>query len=128
MDRLDEALRGAVIAKCLTRRLDPAGDGSVGNYAPIPHLLDDLVSGYQPLAIAHQQCEHSEYLRFHRAHFSVGAQLVLGQIQLEGTESVDHRRSIEHVGAISHEPPGFLHEVFKHASQARVEIPSTLPE
>jgi len=52
--RLDEALRLAVIAQGLSRRLDPAGDGRIGDDASVPHLLDDLVPGDQPLAVLDQ--------------------------------------------------------------------------
>src|ERR1700722_4755982 len=90
MDCLDAALAFAVVAKRLTRRLYPAGDRRLRDDAPVPHLLDDLVLGYQTLTVLDQQREQGKHLRLDGADLIARAQLNLGCIQLKGAESVNH--------------------------------------
>src|ERR1700735_3435507 len=104
MDRLDESLGLAVIAENLARRLDPAGHRRLRDLAPIPHLLDDLVLGYQALTVVYQQREQCEHLRLDAAGRAAGPKLPLGRIQLERTESINH-------GSQDRTPPGNLPEI-----------------
>src|SRR5580704_6645425 len=104
MDRLDELLGLAVIAENLARRLDPAGHRRLRDDAPIPHLLDDLVLGYQTLTVVYQQGEQCEHLRLDGADLAVRTKLHLGRIQLERTESINH-------GSQDRTPPGNLPEI-----------------
>ena len=90
MDRLNELLSLAVIAENLARRLDPAGHRRLRDDAPIPHLLNDLVLGYQALSVIHQQREQCQTLEARRQTSSARAKLHLGRIQLERAESVNH--------------------------------------
>src|SRR5665213_2564410 len=67
MDCLDATLAFAVVAKSLTCRLYPASDGSLRDDAPVPHLLNDLVLGYQTLTVFDQQREQGKHLGLHGA-------------------------------------------------------------
>src|SRR6202034_1282668 len=90
MDRLDELLGLAVIPENLARRLDPAGHRRLRDHAPIPHLLDDLVLGYQTLTVVYQQREQCEDLRLDGADLAARTKLHLAQIQLEPAELINH--------------------------------------
>src|SRR5580698_9415797 len=60
VDRPDELLGLAVIAENFARGLDPAGHRRLRYHAPIPHLLYDLVLGYQTLTVLYQQRKQCE--------------------------------------------------------------------
>ena len=90
MDSLDAPLALAVIAKRLARRLDPAGDGRLRDNAPVPHLLNDFILGYQTLIVFDQQSEQGKHLGFDGANFLALPQLNLGRIQLKSAESINH--------------------------------------
>ena len=92
VERLDEALRLAVVAERLPRRLDATRDRGVGHDATVPDLLDDLVFRDEPLAVGDEQREQGKHLRLEAQHLAAGPQLDGGQVQLEATEPIDHRR------------------------------------
>ena len=90
MNRPDVALRLAVVAERLPRRLDAARDGGVRDDAPVPDLLDDLVAGHEALAVLDQQRDQREDLWLDAARLAVGTQFEACQVQLEWTEPVEH--------------------------------------
>ena len=85
MDRLDEALRPAVVAERLPRRLHAAGDRGLGDDAAVPDLLDDLLFGHEALAVRHQQREEREDLRLQADGLAARAQLGRLEVELEAS-------------------------------------------
>ena len=90
MDRPDESLGLAVVAKRLARRLHSTGQGGVGDQASVPHLLEELIPGHEPLVVLHEEGEKGEHLRLERAEYAFSAQFDLCQIQLEPSKPVFH--------------------------------------
>src|ERR1700719_3099840 len=89
-------------ARCPRSSLGPAR--RLRDDAPIPHLLDDLILGYQTLTVVYQQREQCEHLRLDGADLAARTKLHLGRIQLERAESINHGRQ-------DRTPPGNLPEI-----------------
>src|SRR5690606_2128903 len=99
VDRLDVALGLAVVVQGLPRRLDAAGDGRVGDDAPLPHLVDDFVLRDHAIAVLDQQRQQREDLPLERPRIAARAQLDPGGVELEGAEAVQHPVRITRRGA-----------------------------
>jgi hypothetical protein len=87
----DDALVASAIAQRLSCRLDAARHRSVRHGAPVPHPLDDLVSGHQAVGVGDEQLEQREHLWLDRDSDAVGAQLERAGVQLVVLEAIDHR-------------------------------------
>ena len=75
VDGLDQRLSLAIIPDGLPSGLDAARDGGIGNDAPLPDLLDDLVPGYDPIAVLDELKQQVKDLRFHGYVLATPAQL-----------------------------------------------------
>jgi len=91
VDRADVALGRAVVAQRLARGLHAARHRGVRHHAALPHLLDELVAGHQPVAVLHEQRED---LRLHGPHEPGLAQLPGAGVQFERPEAEQHGPSI----------------------------------
>ncbi len=118
VDRPDESLGLAVVAKRLACRLHSTGQGGVGDQASVPDLLEEFIPGNQPLPVLHEEGEKGEHLRLERAEFAFSAQFDLRQIQLEPSKPVSHGTRVEHSGQIAPRSPQNLHAVSKYQRPA----------
>lgn len=75
MDGLDQRLSFSVVPHGLPSGLDAARDGRIGNDAPLPDFLDDLIPGNDPIAILNQLKEQIEDLRLYGHALAAAMQL-----------------------------------------------------
>ena len=90
VDRADEPLRLAVVTERLPCGLDATREGGVGDDAPIPDLVEDLVPRDQSFAVLDQQGEQGEDLRFDGLRLAAGPQFCLRSVEFKGAEAVEH--------------------------------------
>src|SRR6185437_1824879 len=86
----DESLAQSVISERLTRRFHATCHRGVGNHPTVPDFFDDFVLRNEPAMILDEKGEQPKDLRLQVAGDTVRAQLHGDQVQLEGTEPVDH--------------------------------------
>src|SRR5262249_27061649 len=89
-DGADAALRRAVVAERLARRLDPAGERGVGYDALLPDALEDLVPGDDAMAVLQQKHQQVEHLRLDRDDLVIPPQLEGGGVDDATVDTEDH--------------------------------------
>jgi len=80
----------AIVFQCLTRRLDPARHGGVGDEPTSPDRFDQLVPRHQPVPVFDQARNDIEHLRLHRQRHAQPAQFLLRSVEFEMPERVNH--------------------------------------
>lgn len=88
----DQRLARAVIADRLAGRVDPAGQGGLGDEASVPNLVDQLVLADDPVTIFHEVDDEVENLRLHG-----NGNLLAAQLTPIGVEKVvpEHKLHVE---------------------------------
>jgi hypothetical protein len=80
---LNDALRRAIIAKCLARRVDTRCDCCVGDAASAPDVLDNFVVAHQASPVGCEERNQLEDLRFDDDGYAAGAHDGRIEIDLE---------------------------------------------
>ena len=83
----DPFLLLAVVADGAAGGLDAAGQGGVGDDAPVPHDLDQLVLADEPAGIARQVADELEHLRLDRRQRAGAPELERLQVDLDIPEA-----------------------------------------
>ena len=114
VDGLDQALRLAVIADRLPRRLHPARQRRFRDDAPAPDGLENIVAADDAVAILDEMHKQRENLRLDGQHGPAAPQLLRGGVDLECLKPIDHRiarpfdRWLSKFREISTQPPNAL--------------------
>src|SRR5216683_813345 len=74
-DGADKLLAVAVVADCLARSVDAAGQGRIGHNAAAPHRRNEIVLCDDAIAVLHNVDQQIEYLRLHCNGLGTTAQL-----------------------------------------------------
>ena len=117
MDGADQLLLRAVVADRRARRLDPAGDGGVGDDAAVPDMLDQIVLGQQPVRIAREVEQQLQHLGFEFARLAVATEREARHVDLAISEVNTLGFSRSRAAAAS--PRGALHALFEGKTQAK---------
>ena len=86
----DVTLGRPVVPERLARGLDAARDCGIRDDAAVPHFLEQLVAGHQPVPVLDEVNQEREDLGLQRARRSARAQFGSRQVELELAEPVDH--------------------------------------
>jgi len=93
MQRSDEELIGPIVAQRPSGAIDPTGERSFRDDAPIPDSFDQLILADDPVVIAHQMDNQVKNLGFCVNRKSPMPQFMLADIKFEVRKSVFHYHS-----------------------------------
>lgn len=79
----------AIVADCLSRRIDPAAQHRIGDDASLPYGLENLVSADYAIAVDNQEVQQIENLRLDRTNEFSAAQFAPCDVKNAVFKSID---------------------------------------